>query len=85
MKMSNESGITETQWMVGPFLIEKHQNGNCECSYCKSAKTGLVLPECRCCNAWRSIRWYWKDGYWVIRWTMPYWWPICQRCKLKMK
>ena len=78
--MSNGRDVTETVWLIWPLLVEKHQRGLCTCSYCKDGRTGLVLPQCRCWNAWRSVRWYWRDGYWCIRWTMPRWWPRCKLC-----
>lgn len=60
-----------TNWI----LREEHIT-ECTCSYCKDDKVGLVLPENKALNSWRSIRWKWKGNRHYLRWTLPDWWPF---------
>lgn len=52
------------------LLLESH-NAGCPCSYCKEDRVGIVLPQCKAGNSWRSIRWKWRGRLHVIRWTLP--------------
>lgn len=66
-----------TLWTFhGSFTVlrEAHDKG-CQCSYCKKGQVGLLLPENKARNSWRSIRWRWRGGLQVLRWTLPSWWP----------
>ncbi len=94
----NEDGEQCVTWkkewhFLGMTVLKEKHGKLCECSYCKgddfTKRRGIVLPKCRCRNAWRIF--YWRKAKWpcelsCIRFTLPrypfVWWR-CRFCRKK--
>jgi hypothetical protein len=78
----------DKKWEVfGAYILYEKHGKLCDCSYCQEfdKRWGIVLPKCRCRNAWRIF--YWRKSKWpcelsCIRFTLPSFirWR-CRRCR----
>lgn len=78
----------QKSWTIfGAWILREKHGKLCPCSYCEKfdKRWGIVLPECRCRNAWRIL--YWRKAKWpcelsCIRITLPSFmkWR-CRRCR----
>ena len=67
----------QKRWgFLGANILYETHGKLCDCSYCQefSNRWGIVLPKCRCRNAWRIF--YWRKRKWpcelsVVRFTLP--------------